>query len=133
MELVENPVVCKHHIRPSDLDSLGHVNNAVALELFEFGRLQWSNINQVCLKDNLISVVTRINVAYNREIFVELVEIVTELVNDNFFELEFKQTVYTQSEDVASLEGRVFIALIDNETKQPQRLKRCFKSPESAN
>jgi len=124
---VKKTVTCEHHMRPSDLDSLGHVNNAVALELFEMGRLEWSKVNRVCVKDNLIPVVTRLNVSYNREIFVEPVKIDTTLVNGSFFELEFKQEVYTHySEGGASLEGTIFVSLLDQETKSPQRLKDCF-------
>lgn len=122
----QNPLTSETHIRPGDLDSLGHVNNAVALELFEFGRLMWTQSNQIVLKDHLLPLVSRIQIAYNRELFAEPVEIITELENDQFFELQFRQQVKTLHSDVPNLQGTVYVTLIDRETRRPQRLKRCF-------
>ncbi|MCY4044104.1 MAG: thioesterase family protein [Cellvibrionales bacterium] len=121
-----NPVVTEHAIRPKDLDTQGHVNNAVALELFELGRSVWVKTNETMLPEEVMPVVSRVNLSYFREIFLESIEIRTELVSDKYFELAFKQQIYSIEHERLCLEGEVFVCLIDKNTKQPCRLKHCF-------
>jgi acyl-CoA thioester hydrolase len=124
-----NPVITKHHIRPSDLDSLGHVNNAVVLELFELGRMMWSNENAIELNSTVIPVVTKISLEYNQEVFVQPVEILTELVKEGFYELKFSQEISTNicGEKIVCQRGSVHVTLINKTIRRPVRLSAAFK------
>ena len=62
--------------RPNDLDILGHVNNAVALEYFEAGRWDWRR--RVGLEASAVAVVvSRIEVDYLGQIFPGEIVVVT--------------------------------------------------------
>ncbi len=66
-------------VRPNDLDALGHVNNAVALEYLEAGRWDWLDRQGLVPGDRLIAVVARIEIDYRAEIPRGRVEIRTVL------------------------------------------------------
>ncbi|WP_261569598.1 acyl-CoA thioesterase, partial [Frankia gtarii] len=66
-------------VRPNDLDALGHVNNAVALEYLEAGRWDWLDHQGLVPGDRLIAVVARIEIDYRAEIPRGRVEIRTAL------------------------------------------------------
>jgi acyl-CoA thioester hydrolase len=55
-------------VRPNDLDSLGHVNNATVLEYLEAGRWAWMDQHALRRHASVIGVVSRIEVDYRREI-----------------------------------------------------------------
>ena len=55
-------------VRPNDLDSLGHVNNATVLEYLEAGRWAWMDQHGLGRQSPVIGVVSRIEVDYRREI-----------------------------------------------------------------
>lgn len=134
-----------YKVRPSDLDSLGHVNNAIALEYFELGRFDWTKQNSFELPENLIAVVTQLNVVYLKEIFVNDIKIVTTLAKTSYYELIFEQQVLTinspSNSPSASEENQecrerervtatIHVALIDKNTKRPARLNRLFAKKE---
>ncbi|HEY0132889.1 MAG TPA: thioesterase family protein, partial [Nannocystis sp.] len=69
----ENPMqttatILDLRIRPNDLDSLGHVNNAVVLEYFEAGRWAWMDARGIGRRGKVVPVVSRIEVDYRREL-----------------------------------------------------------------
>lgn len=55
-------------VRPNDLDSLGHVNNATVLEYLEAGRWAWMDQHGLARQPAIIGVVSRIEVDYRREL-----------------------------------------------------------------
>ncbi|RYZ40292.1 MAG: acyl-CoA thioesterase [Myxococcaceae bacterium] len=55
-------------VRPNDLDSLGHVNNATALEYLEAGRWAWLAHHGLSRGGAVVAVVSRVEVDYRREI-----------------------------------------------------------------
>lgn len=72
-------VVTTLDVRPNDLDSLGHVNNATVLEYFEAGRWEWIKDNGLRLSGQIIAIVSRIEVDYRRMIMPGRLEIHTDL------------------------------------------------------
>lgn len=130
-----------YKVRPSDLDSLGHVNNAVALEYFELGRFDWTKQNSFDLPENLIAVVTQLNVVYLKEIFVNDIKIITTLAKTSYYELIFEQQILTinsrqdspdaleeapQSRERQCVTATIHVALIDKNKKRPAKLNRLF-------
>ena len=69
----------KLQVRPNDLDSLGHVNNATVLEYLEAGRWSWLEHHNLFHGQKIIPVVARIEVNYSREILPGEVKIITKL------------------------------------------------------
>ncbi len=61
------------HVQESEIDELGHVNNARFLEYFERGRMDWYNRCDPALNNfaeqHLGTVVVNININYRRECF----------------------------------------------------------------
>ncbi|MBN1204790.1 MAG: acyl-CoA thioesterase [Myxococcaceae bacterium] len=55
-------------VRPNDLDSLGHVNNATALEYLEAGRWAWMERNSLRRGGSIVALTIRIEVDYRKEI-----------------------------------------------------------------
>lgn len=55
-------------VRPNDLDSLGHVNNATALEYLETGRWAWLERNGLRQGGTVIGLTLRVEVDYLKEI-----------------------------------------------------------------
>lgn len=127
-----------YKVRPSDLDSLGHVNNAVALEYFELGRFDWVKQNSFTLPKNLIAVVTQLNVVYLKEIFVNDIKIITTLAKTSYYELIFEQQVLTinspsnspsepeKNQERECVTATIHVALIDKNKKRPVKLTGLF-------
>ncbi|MCA9706072.1 MAG: acyl-CoA thioesterase [Myxococcales bacterium] len=65
-------------VRPNDFDRLGHVNNAVALEYLEAGRLHWARHHSLVL-GRIAAVVSRAEIDYLRPIEGSQVEVHTRL------------------------------------------------------
>jgi acyl-CoA thioesterase FadM len=55
-------------VRPNDLDSLGHVNNATALEYLEAGRWAWLEKNGLHQGAAVVGLTMRVEVDYRKEI-----------------------------------------------------------------
>jgi acyl-CoA thioester hydrolase len=55
-------------VRPNDVDALGHVNNAVALEYLEAGRWDWLGRQGLEHGHRMIAVVARAEIDYRAEI-----------------------------------------------------------------
>lgn len=66
-------------VRPNDLDSLGHVNNATVLEYLETGRWDWMARNGINPGRRVIAVVARIEVDYRRMITTRQLRVETTL------------------------------------------------------
>ena len=110
-------------VRPNDLDSLGHVNNAVVLEYLEAGRWAWLSHNHLPRKGRIIPVVARIEIDYRREILPPEVTVTTiledaaDVLTSSYvrFKCVFRQTVASEQESasVLAIEAQVQVAFVD--------------------
>ena len=105
-------------VRGYELDSYGHVNNAVYLNFFEQAR--WEIFRQLELMDyfkqnNLLLVVTEMQIRYSREakLFDELV-IRTKVTNEAPY-LVFNHRMYQQGSKVKICSADVKTLLTDKE------------------
>src|SRR5262245_23649922 len=73
-------------VRPNDLDSLGHVNNAVVLEYLELARWHWLATLQVPRRGRILPVVVRTEVDYLKEIGCEELHVTTQLLRPELLE-----------------------------------------------
>jgi acyl-CoA thioesterase FadM len=81
-------------VRPNDLDSLGHVNNATALEYLEAGRWAWMDHNGLRRGRSALALTIRIEVDYRKEIGPEEVVIWTHMEEPSPEELEDAEAVH---------------------------------------
>lgn len=110
-------------VRPNDLDALGHLNNAVALEYLEAGRWDWIDRQGLLPDDAVIAVVARAEVDYLAEIPRTQVEIRTTLRSptaDEFdpegqtFRAQFHQRVHLPQSTRPAVEALVTVAFVDS-------------------
>lgn len=107
--------------RPGDLDSLGHVNNAVVLEYLEAGRWAWMDGNGLVRGGAVVPVVSRIEIDYRREIRCEALVVDTSLIepedldDDLAYRALFAQRVRVVRDgaSIVAAEARVQVAFID--------------------
>ena len=66
-------------VRPNDLDSLGHVNNATVLEYLETGRWAWLEHNGLRQGGSVMGLTLRVEVDYLKEIAPQEVLVWTRL------------------------------------------------------
>lgn len=113
-------------VRPNDLDALGHVNNAVALEYLEAGRWDWLGRQGLVHGDRLIAVVARTEIDYLAEIPRGRVEVRTELVSPSeeewdeeglTFRARFRQRIHLPEADRPAVDALVTVAFLDAEQR----------------
>jgi acyl-CoA thioesterase FadM len=108
-------------VRPNDLDSLGHVNNAIVLEYLEAGRWAWLAHHRLKRTGRVLPVVSRLEIDYRREILPPEVVVATRLeVDEAFLDPEamsyraiFHQTVIAAGAAEPAAEAIVKVAFID--------------------
>ncbi len=109
-------------VRPNDLDSLGHVNNAVVLEYLEAGRWAWMAAHGLKRASAVVPVVSRIEVDYRREILPQAVQVRTSLERDDApsddgedlqYRVHFRQQLLIDGGAKVAAEARVQVAFID--------------------
>lgn len=107
-------------VRPNDLDSLGHVNNAVALEYLEAGRWGWMDQHGLQRGATVVPVVTRIEAQYRREIRPQRVTVRTRLELDegsglegSVYKVQFFQEILTKDRSETAIMAQVDVAFID--------------------
>jgi acyl-CoA thioester hydrolase len=117
-------------VRPNDLDALGHVNNAVALEYLEAGRWDWLGRQGLALGGRVIAVVARIEVDYRAEIPRGQVEVRTLLESPNAdefdeggctFRVRFLQRLHLPEVERPAVDALVTVAFLDS-------VRRCLVS-----
>jgi acyl-CoA thioesterase FadM len=109
-------------VRPNDLDSLGHVNNATALEYLEAGRWAWLERNGLRQGAAVIGLTMRIEVDYRKEIGPQEVVVWTHLEAPEPAELDdmeaahyrarFHQKIVIGSGRQVAVEARVQAAFV---------------------
>jgi acyl-CoA thioesterase FadM len=117
------PVTVAHTVRPSDLDSLGHVNNARSLEYFELGRHAWLKANAIPYSTRCVAVVRGAELKFLREIGMEGILITTEVVKEGFYEVVFEQRILLAESGLAAVSGKIFVAVLDREARRPRRIR----------
>jgi acyl-CoA thioester hydrolase len=116
------------HVRPNDLDSLGHVNNAVAMEYLETGRWHWLACNGLRRDNSILPVVSHAELIYRKELSVAEVRIRTWLQPDDLsrltdtvdtYQLVFCQNIRNEAALDAdpAIEARIKIAFVDARTR----------------
>lgn len=110
-------------VRPNDLDSLGHVNNATVLEYLEAGRWAWMDQHGLRRDGHVLPVVSRIEVDYRREILPQEVRVRTtlesppspeELEDGLTYRATFHQQVFIDAGQQLAIEARLQVAFIDS-------------------
>jgi phosphopantetheine--protein transferase-like protein len=87
--------VLKLRVRPGDLDTVGHVNHATALEYLEAGRWAWMDAHGLRRIPSIVGVVARLEVDYRREILVHHeVEVRTRLEEPGPASLEGEEALH---------------------------------------
>lgn len=102
-------------VRPGDLDSVGHVNNARVLEYLEHGRWDWLRKNNLSRGKNVIPVVVRIEADYRGEISWGDIRVETDMQDDDdlTYKAIFNQSIYAGSPDQFAVKAVVHVAFID--------------------
>ncbi|HVK94524.1 MAG TPA: thioesterase family protein [Noviherbaspirillum sp.] len=101
-------------VRPGDLDSVGHVNNARALEYLEHGRWDWLRKNGFSRSSDIVPVVVRLEVDYGAEIPWTEVGVETQLLEDDeaVYKATFHQRIYIGDEKKLAVQAVVHVAFI---------------------
>lgn len=113
-------------VRPNDLDVLGHVNNAVALEYLEAGRWDWLARQGLVHGGRLIAVVARTEIDYLAEVPRGEVEVRTllesptqeEFDEDSItFRAVFRQRIHLPEAERPAIDALVTVAFLDAEKR----------------
>ena len=131
---ISGRVTTRHDVRPSDLDSLGHVNNATVLEYLEHGRWAWLIHFGIGKGTQIVPVVTRISVDYLREIFLCGFAIETALADQTFYRVVLEQSIEVSlnGERQTAVKALVHIGFIDIDSRRPRRLKDFLEENQGA-
>ncbi|NBD10911.1 MULTISPECIES: thioesterase family protein [Corallococcus] len=120
-------------VRPNDLDTLGHVNNATVLEYLEAGRWAWLERQGLKRGAAVVAVVSRVEVDYRREIPPGDVRVHTVLESPAEDELDveglnyrarFRQRVFLSGDGPLAVEAVVSVAFLDARTRSLASLQQ---------
>ena len=119
-------------VRPSDMDAYGHMNNAVALQLFELGRARWAVDYDFFYPEHTAAFVVHVSIDYKKEVFMENVIIQTELLSATYFKLVFAQHILSDSHgSTHCVSGLIEVSFVNKNTKAPIRIKDIMRRIES--
>lgn len=127
------PVSVTIAVRPNDLDSLGHVNNATVLEYLEAGRWAWLQHHQLHGKNNIIPVVARIEINYHKEILMGDAIVKTELEeheNSSYYRAFFHQYVeiIKEGQPAIAVDAHIKVGFIDSVTRKLRTIQEFVES-----
>jgi acyl-CoA thioester hydrolase len=110
---VDGWYVVPYHVMFRDVDAFGHVNNAVFLTYFEWGRtLLWFELTGKRTLPDIGFVVARAECDYRRSIGMEPIEIATRIGEMRNSSLDFHAEIRLASGEVAAA-GKVVVVLWD--------------------
>lgn len=123
-----------HTVRSTEVDFLGHVNNAKYQEYLEWGRFAWirdAKLTRDRFGHAVAPVVVHVSLDYKRETQLDdLLTVETALVKIGEHSLHFRQRVLKEDGSVAC-DGRVILAMFDmkerNKTPVPDDLRGAFQ------
>ncbi|MBW4566272.1 MAG: acyl-CoA thioesterase [Mojavia pulchra JT2-VF2] len=125
-------------VRPNDLDSLGHVNNATVLEYLETGRWDWLKHHNLQIKQKIVPVVARIEVNYRKVIILEDVIINTKLEAANktsLYQANFWQSIeiFKEGNPLVAVEARIQLVFIDSTERTLRTLQEFLAASNNSN
>ncbi|MBO8173247.1 MAG: acyl-CoA thioesterase [Bacillaceae bacterium] len=121
-------------VRPTELDVLGHVNNAKYLEYLEWGREEWYEKHDlhfdVFTEMGLGTVTANININYRKEVTQgERLTVKTRPLRRGRTSYVIAQEIFNASKDLVA-DAEVTLVIIDLNTRQssplPEKLARLF-------
>lgn len=118
--MYETTLKSQIRVRPNDLDTLGHVNNACILEYFELARWDWLKHFGLNQQSEILPVVASIQVNYRGEVHLGEVEIETELeANEKKYQVIFQQVLSQGHNNQSRLkaQGSIKVAFINAQTR----------------
>ncbi len=131
-------------VRPNDLDSLGHVNNATALEYLEAGRWAWLERNGLRQGAAVIGLTMRVEVDYRKEIAPQDVVVWTHLeapvpqeledLEAAHYRVRFHQKILVDSVRQVAVEAHVqaaFVRTADRSLSTLQEFLEAARIPKS--
>jgi acyl-CoA thioester hydrolase len=113
-------------VRPNDLDALGHVNNAVAVEYLEAGRWDWLARQDLLHSGRIVAVVARSEIDYRAEIPRGEVEVRTVLDSPSAAEFDddgltfrarFRQRLHLPGLPTPAVDALITVAFLDAESR----------------
>lgn len=109
-------------VRPGDLDSVGHVNNARALEYLEHGRWHWLERHSLARRCSVVPVVMRAELDYADSIGWTAIEVHTRLaelpdVTEDAYRAVFHQSIALPRSTRAAVRATVQVAFVDPVTQ----------------
>ncbi|NET58782.1 MAG: acyl-CoA thioesterase [Symploca sp. SIO2E6] len=125
-------------VRPNDLDSSGHVNNATIMEYLEAGRWSWLKHHYLARGQRIIPVVARVEINYRHEIWLEEVRVITKLKEAEkplYYQVSFEQSIEIFKDEVATIatEAIVKVAFIDSMERTIRTLQDFLDDMKTAN
>lgn len=131
-------------VRPNDLDSLGHMNNATALEYLEAGRWAWLERNGLRQGAAVIGLTMRVEVDYRKEIALQEVVVWTHLeapqpeelddAEADHYRAQFHQKILIDSGRQVAVEAHVqaaFVRVADRALCSLQEFLEAARIPNS--
>jgi len=101
------------HVMFSDLDLFGHVNNAVFLTYFEWGRTQlWFELTGTRNPRDIEFIVARVECDFRRQLTMERIEVWTRIGEMRTTSLDFLCEIRNTGGEVAAA-GKVVVVLYD--------------------
>lgn len=122
-------------VRSTDLDMLGHVNNAKYLEYLEWGRIAWLRKNGIDMEKfghkELSNVVVNININYNQEVVMdEKLRLITSLVRFGKSSYMLRQEIYNEKNQCVT-DAEVTLVIFNKITRKsapiPDKLRERFR------
>ncbi|MCK9893938.1 acyl-CoA thioesterase [Frankia sp. AgB32] len=114
-------------VRPNDIDALGHVNNAVAMEYLEAGRADWLDRAGIVSGGGVIAVVARAEIDYRVEVPRGTVEVVTVMAEPDptafdpegmNYLVRFRQRVLVPAAPRPAVEAVITVAFVESERRR---------------
>jgi acyl-CoA thioesterase FadM len=131
-------------VRPNDLDSLGHVNNATALEYLEAGRWAWLERNGLRQGAAVIGLTLRVEVDYRKEIAPQELVVWTHLEDPRpeelgeeeavHYRVRFHQKILVDSGRQLAVEAHVqagFVRVVDRSLCSVQEFLEACRTPKA--
>ncbi|MBO8164602.1 MAG: acyl-CoA thioesterase [Brevibacillus sp.] len=127
-------------VRSTEVDTIGHLNNAKYLEYMEWGRVDWmcqSGLTLEVLRGRgILPVVVNINVNFRRELGMgERVKVVSRPLHGGNKSFVIRHELYNQAGELAC-DADVTMVMIDANTRRatqpPEEISRLFTNYASA-
>lgn len=125
-------VSCELQVRPNDLDSMGHVNNATVLEYLETARWSWLQYHDLQSSIKIIPVVVKIEVNYKKEILMGNVIVKTSIDEKKKpfrYQVMFSQSIETVNNGtlLTAVEAKIKVGFVHTEEKTLKTVEEFLK------